>query len=135
MHQTPPDLSWMSGSWAGEVWGGRMEEHWTSQDAGTLLGMNRLVREGRTVHKEFMWIESTDKGTSLSVRVFRQPEETVVFHLVESRPQEAVFRNPDHIRLSTISYRKDGKMLMIQLTGERSGENYSEEFRLSPATL
>lgn len=107
-----------------------MEEHWTAQSGDTLLGMNRLVRDGKTVHKEFIWIETTEKGTSLSVRVFREPEETVVYALSEIGDRKAVFENVEHRRLFRMTYRLELEALVILLEGERANGSYREEISL-----
>jgi hypothetical protein len=127
------DLSWLTGTWLGNVWGGEMEEHWTSQSGGTLLGMNRVVRDGKTVHKEFIFIESTENGTSLSVSLFRQPEETVHYCLSDTGDRKAVFSNREHSRLQKISYRRHENDLVITLEGERAQMPFRDEITLRPA--
>jgi hypothetical protein len=129
--QPAPDLNWMAGQWSGAVWGGRMEEHWTTQEGGSLLGMNRVVKDGKTVHKEFIWIEVSEAGTTLNVQVFRDPVETVPYKLIRVEKNLAIFSNPQHARLTTMTYRRTGAELSITLEGTRKEQPYKEEIKLT----
>jgi hypothetical protein len=55
-------LAWLSGTWVFESDEGVEEEHWSSPRGGMLLGHNRTVRAGRTVHFEFLRIEQREHG-------------------------------------------------------------------------
>ena len=124
-----PDLTWLSGEWTGDVWGGRMVELWSAFDGGTSLAYNRLIKNGVTAHKEFIWID-LGPPVKLSVHVFREPEETIVYELVESGAHRAVFENQNHVRLQRMTYKRAGSFLTILLEGDRKGGRFQEEIVL-----
>ena len=130
-----PDLSWITGSWRMEKWGGLMEEHWTSAFGDSLQGMNRVVRDGKVVHREFMWIQEEDGGVFLSILLPNRSLEPIRYRLTEACDREAVFENPEHERLSRMVYRRDGEKLDIRVFGVREGSSFEDTFLLSPTSL
>ena len=119
----------MSGTWVGEVWGGLMTEQWSPLDGGTMLAWNRMIKDGKTAHREFISIVIGDP-TTLTVQVFHQPEEMVTYNLVRSEGREAVFENLDHERLQRMIYRRERDRVMILLEGRRKGEPFRDEIVL-----
>ncbi len=59
---TVDQLAWLSGCWASAAGEPGSEEHWMQPAAGTMLGMNRFVRQGQTVAFEFMRIYEDAKS-------------------------------------------------------------------------
>ena len=49
-------LGWLAGCWAAEKGEAGSVEHWLPLAGGTMLGIGRTVRNGRTVEHEFMQI-------------------------------------------------------------------------------
>jgi hypothetical protein len=95
-----------------------------------LLGTNRVVRDGKTVHKEFIWIETTKEGATLTVQVFREPAETVKYRLASTGSNTATFQNLEHKRLQTMRYTRAGAELTILLSGLRKEKEFEEEIKL-----
>lgn len=134
--QAPADLSWMAGSWATDKWGGRMEEHWTASAGDTLVGVNRLVAEGKTPHREFLAIETKDGKTTLTVILpLRKPLAEVIYTLKEHSANRAVFVNPDHARLHTMTYWREGADLRCRIEGTRSEKPFSDDFHFKPSKI
>lgn len=132
------DLNWMAGSWRGDVWGGVMEEHWTNSNGDTLVGMNRVVKDGKTMHREFLSIETRDGAAVMTVFIARKvdgPISPTDFTLTESEPNHVVFENPDHERLSRITYDRTGDAMHIRLEGKRNGEPFLDELDLTGYSL
>lgn len=50
------NLSWLSGCWAREQGEPGSGEMWTAPAGGTMLGISRTIRAGKTVEHEFMQI-------------------------------------------------------------------------------
>ena len=46
-------MSWITGDWAGPMWGGTFHAHYASPAAGRLLSESELVKDDRVVHYEF----------------------------------------------------------------------------------
>lgn len=124
-------LAWLSGCWAaegGEVGSG---ENWTSVAGGTLLGVGRTVRKGRTVETEFMTISLyTDDGRlAYSARPSGQPP--VTFLQTRLTANEVVFENLLHDFPQRVAYRLEGKRLKARIEGPRGGENKVIEFPMA----
>lgn len=64
------DLSWLEGHWRGEALGGRIEETWTAPSGGSMLGMFKHVKDGRTVFYEIFAIVPDSGGVALRLKHF-----------------------------------------------------------------
>jgi hypothetical protein len=86
---TLPVMSWLAGQWTGGGLGGQVEEIWSQPQAGAMMGMFRLVREGKTSFYELMTLVEENGSLSLRVKHFNpdltgweEKGETVDFPLV-----------------------------------------------------
>jgi hypothetical protein len=64
---TLADMAWLAGHWTGEALGGQSEEIWSEPAGGAMMGMYRLVRDGKPVFYELLTIVE-EKG-SLMLRL------------------------------------------------------------------
>lgn len=125
-------LAWFAGSWETDDHGRYVEEHWTRLAGGTMLGMSRTVREGKTIAFEFIRLESRPDGIFYVAQPQGRPP--VDFKLAELQGQEATFVNPAHgDHLKKIVYRKnsDGS-LTARIEGENGGQAFSQEWLYQP---
>lgn len=117
-------LSWLSGSWTNESATEMTEEHWSEPRGGTLIGMNRTVVDGRTVHFESLRIEQRADGIFYVAAPVGQP--TAEFRLAASTsPRTAVFENLERTEFpQRITYRRAGDVLhaRVEGPGERAAE-------------
>lgn len=92
---TVEPLAWLGGCWAADGGEPGSVEHWLAPAGGTLLGVSRTVRNGRTVAHEFMLIRRNAAGT---VEYVASPsgQKTTAFALVRVADGEAVFENLQH---------------------------------------
>jgi Domain of unknown function (DUF6265) len=97
-------LAWLSGCWAQTRPDGLTEEHWMKPSGGTMLGMSRTVRGGRTTEFEFLQIKEVDGKLAYVARPSGQAEAT--FPLKSMTDVETVFENPTHDFPQRIIYRK-----------------------------
>lgn len=114
------DLAWMSGCWAsvgGEAGSG---ETWTAPAGGTLLGVSRTVKGGKTVAHEFMQIRETGPG-QIAFIALPSGQKEANFPLVRLSGQEAVFENPQHDFPQRVIYRRDGDSLTGRIEGSIGG--------------
>jgi hypothetical protein len=100
---TPPlawidAVAWLAGHWQGEGLGGFNEEVWAPPQAGAMMGMYRLVREGRTAFFEILTITEDAGGLVLRIKHFHpdlkgweERDEVVTFPLVKLEPDAAYF--------------------------------------------
>src|SRR5688572_5469390 len=78
-------LSWMAGCWELSVPQRQMTiaEHWMKPSGGTLIGMSRTVRGGKTTGFEFIRIVTSEAGIDYVAKPSSSNEETA-FKLVKS---------------------------------------------------
>ena len=55
-------LDWIAGCWTMASGQTAIEEHWMKPAGGTMLGMSRTVRDGKTTEYEFLQIRETANG-------------------------------------------------------------------------
>lgn len=122
---TVTDLQWLAGCWASEGGEHGSGEHWTTPAGGTMLGVARTIRDGKTVSFEWLRIVETAEG---SLRYLARPEggAETGFELVERQggagQDEAVaFANPAHDFPQRIAYRRRGDRLEAEISGEVRG--------------
>lgn len=121
---TVEDFSWLAGHWLGEGLGGTVEEVWAPPLGGQMLGMFRLIREGKPVFEELMLITTQEGVVTLKVKHFtpefvgwESKEEAVDFKLERLRNREAFFkglviRRPqdDSLEITVTIRHKDGSV-------------------------
>jgi uncharacterized protein YfiM (DUF2279 family) len=121
----PQAPGWMAGSWTGVQDGLAMEEVWTAVDGGSMLGLHRDVKDGRTVSFEFLRIEASPEGVTYWASPQGRP--ATPFRLVESASGRVVFENTEHAYPRRILYwlSKDGN-LNAKIEGVRDGRPAAE---------
>ena len=130
---TVEDLGWLAGCWAtigGEDGSG---EQWTRPAGGTMLGVNRTVKNSGTVAYEFMQIRETgDNRIEYVARPSGQAGATFV--LMKLSEGEAVFENSGHDFPQRIIYQlaEDGSLL-ARIEGERDGNLRGVDFPMRRA--
>lgn len=67
---TISDMAWLAGHWAGEALGGLSEEIWSDPGAGSMMGMYRLIRDGRPVFYELLTIVEENGSLILRLKHF-----------------------------------------------------------------
>lgn len=113
-------LAWLSGCWTQAQKDGTTEEHWMKPAGGTMLGMSRTVRGGRTTEYEFLQIRD-EKGTLAYVaRPSGQPE--AIFPLKTAGTGEVIFENPQHDFPQRIMYRRTSTGVTARIEGTRNGQ-------------
>jgi hypothetical protein len=83
------DMAWLAGHWTGEALGGISEEIWSSPRNGVMMGMYRLVRNGKPIFYELLTI--AEENGSLMIRLkhfnadltgWEEKDKTIDFPLV-----------------------------------------------------
>lgn len=120
-------LAWMSGNWVGVNGQTEMEEQWTTPKGGSLLGVHRDVRSGRTISFEFMRIQQDAGGITFWGSPGGKP--AVPFRAIETSSQRIVFENKEHDFPQRVIYwlTADG-MLHAKIEGTMNGKLESEEW-------
>ena len=129
--QTPASpldrLEWLSGCWARARPDGMTEEHWMKPLGGTMLGMGRTVRGGRTSEFEFLQIREVGGRLAYIARPSGQPENT--FFLKGAPGDELVFEDLAHDFPQRVIYRhKADGSLAARIEGTLNGTPRSVDY-------
>lgn len=122
------ELGWLAGCWAREDAEPGSGEHWMPPAGGTLLGLSRTVKAGKTVEYEFVVIRETAPG-KLAYIAHPSGQSPATFPLLRLTESEVVFENLEHDFPQRIIYRleKDGH-LRARIEGLRKGEVRGVDF-------
>lgn len=123
-------LSWLAGCWVAEGAEAGSGEHWMPLAGGTMLGVARTVKGGRTVSWEFMQIREVAAGR---VEFVAQPggQRETTFVLARAGDDEVTFENLQHDFPQRITYRlQPGQRLAARIEGLRNGTLRSLDFPL-----
>lgn len=123
-------LAWLAGCWSSERGEPGTGEQWMPLAGGTLLGVSRTVKNGRTVETEFMQIRTT---TENRVVYIAEPggQKKVAFELLRQDEREVVFENLAHDFPQRVIYRRgEGGRLAARIEGLRDGTLRGVDFPL-----
>ncbi|GAB5409903.1 MAG: hypothetical protein BalsKO_22680 [Balneolaceae bacterium] len=117
--QSLSDLSWMAGYWTSSEKGTTMEELWTIESGGLMLGLHRDVFSNGRSSFEFLNISKIEN----KITYIAQPRggTGTHFHLIEVSDSRAVFENLEHDFPQRIIYSREGNKLIARIEDE-SGE-------------
>jgi Domain of unknown function (DUF6265) len=104
---TVQDLTWLAGRWTGAGLGGVCEEAWSDPEGGAMMGMFRLVRDGKVVFYEFLTL--VEHGGSLLLKLkhfnpdltgWEEKADFVKFRLLKT--------SPDAIHFDGLTFKRAG---------------------------
>lgn len=122
------ELAWLAGCWASEGAEPGSGEQWMAPAGGTLLGMSRTVKGGKTVAHEFVEIREIEPGR-LAYIAHPSGQAEASFPLVRLTASEVVFENPEHDFPQRILYRlEEGGLLRARIEGLRNGQLKGVDF-------
>jgi uncharacterized protein YciI len=131
-------FAWMVGCWetqAGAATGAAItREHWMAEAGGMMLGMSRMLREGRVLNHEAIRIELDSDGVPVYVpKPSGQAEAR--FRLQSDAEGKLVFENLKHDFPQRIIYQPtaEGGML-ARIEGERNGKLRAVDFPMRRAS-
>lgn len=114
-------LAWLGGCWKSETAEPGSGEHWLPLAGGTLLGVSRTVKQGKTVEFEFMQIRAVENG-ELAFIAMPSGQKAVVFPLLRLGERDVVFENPQHDFPQRVIYQIEGETkLRARIEGMRRG--------------
>ncbi len=127
------DLAWLSGCWDMSNQETGSGEQWMPPAGGTMLGVNRTVRDSKTVAFEFMRIVERNDG-ELEFIASPSGQSTTSFLLVSLNNGEVIFENPDHDFPQRIIYRLlSDEDLLGRIEGTINGEQRTVDFPMKRA--
>ena len=140
---TIDDLAWMAGSWAGQVDGDPVDEHWTSPAGGMMMGMFRWLKNDRLYYSELLVIEPAAEGLVLRLKHFdpglngwEEKGMAIDYPLVKLCNHEATFERGGSFRSTQFVYKRSGEHELLVTTLDRKGTAVTRhEFRYSRQEL
>lgn len=115
------DLKWMAGCWTSEGKEFGSGETWLMPAGGTMLGVSRTVKAGKTVAFEFMQIRQNQEGKLVFIALPSGQRETT-FVATTSSSEHVIFENPRHDFPQSIAYRKSGPdTIVARIEGTHDG--------------
>jgi hypothetical protein len=114
-------LAWLGGCWQSEGGEPGSVEQWLPLAGGSLLGVSRTVKEGKTVAYEFMDIRAQADGTlAFHAHPSGRPADT--FPALRLTDTEVVFENLQHDFPQRVVYAVEGgNKLNARIEGLRNG--------------
>lgn len=120
-------LDWIAGCWSRTSAETHVEEHWMAPAGGTMLGMARTVRSGKTTEYEFLQIRDVNGTLAYVARPSGQAEAT--FPLKTLTAREIVFEDPAHDFPQRVIYRRnDDGSLTARIEGTMNGQARGVDF-------
>jgi hypothetical protein len=129
------DLAWLEGRWVGKGLGGTVEEVWTPPLGDSMMGMFRLVKDGKVVFSEHCFITEVDGSILLKLKHFdrelkgwEDKDASVKFPLAKLEPNTAYFDGATFRRSGD-----DTLQVFVAIRNKKTGEVREEEFRYQRA--
>lgn len=122
-------LAWLAGCWSNPQGDAGSGEYWQPLAGGTMLGVGRLVRDGKTVEYEFLRLHSDEHGKVVYTATPSRQAETD-FIATRIADGSATFENPAHDFPQKITYSRTRPAgLSVRIEGERQAGRRAFEFR------
>lgn len=124
-------LRWLSGCWAADGQEQGSIEYWMVPAGGSMFGVTRTVRDGKTTTYEYMRI-TTDSVGSIVFVASPAGQETAAFTLKYLSDTEVAFENPQHDFPQIIIYRLvQPNHLVGRIEGTVDGKARSVDFPMT----
>jgi hypothetical protein len=125
--QSPIDrLAWLHGCWQTTGSPSLVEEQWMAPRGGTMIGMGRTVRDGRTTEYELVVLKEQDGRLAYEAHPSGQP--AAVFLSREISDTSVVFENAQHDFPQRVGYRRSESGLAAWIEGTLKGQMRRVDF-------
>ncbi len=138
------DLAWLAGHWVDDAEGNLSEETWGPPAGDCMIGMWRLVINGKAKLYELLTITAEGDQTVMRLRHFdrsgkawEDKESPLTLPLVGWKNREAVFQGKEGDGILRITYRRvdDNTLLSIVEEGASEDKLQRNEFRFRRKSL
>jgi Domain of unknown function (DUF6265) len=130
---TIADMAWLAGHWTGQALGGTSEEMWSPPAHGTMMGMYRLLKDGKPVFYELLTLVEENGSLVLRLKHFHanlagweEKDQSLAFPLVAKEPGAMHFdgmsfhpQGRDGLTVHLAIGQKDGKVREETFTYKR----------------
>ena len=120
-------LAWMTGTWAGPVGGGVLEENWTVPKAGAIQALVRMTADGKTSMVELIVIEEEAGTLVLRLQQWdpglkpRTPAPSTM-KLLELGERSVTFEAVSAAQFAKLGYARDGDSFTISIEDAAGGK-------------
>jgi hypothetical protein len=104
---TLADMAWLAGHWVGPAFGGEAEEIWSPPKAGAMMGMYRLMRDGKPVFYELLTLVEESGSLILRLKHFN-PDLTGWEEKLQTIDFRLVGRAEGIVQFDGMSFHRDG---------------------------
>jgi Domain of unknown function (DUF6265) len=120
-YQDLNDVAWLTGCWSQRTaTGTTTDEQWMAPSGGSMMGMSRNVRDGRTVGYEF--VRLVQREGVLVFMAMPSGQAPAEFSGTSVSDQGFVVENPDHDFPKRIEYLKNGPdSLIANVSADENG--------------
>jgi hypothetical protein len=132
---TVGDMAWFAGKWTGTGLGGVTEETWSAPADGAMMGMFRLVKDGKVVFYEFLTLVEEEGSLALKLKHFNpdltgweEKADSVKFRLLQIAPTMIQFGGLTFKRVG------DHTLEVFLAIRTRDGSVREEAFKMMRAT-
>lgn len=122
------NISWISGNWKGEAFGGITEENWSKPSGGSMMATFKLIDKGTVVFYEIEIIREIENTLILQLKHFNNDlkgwetkDETIDFPLKEITTNKVIFDgmtfekvNDNEMNVYVDIHQKDGTIENIK---------------------
>jgi hypothetical protein len=120
------NFSFLTGNWVGESDGVFVDEYWSPATGDSMVGMFRIIKNGKIQLYELLAIELDGVSPVLrlrhySPRLVGREQEAITFKVAKSNETEAVFVRAD-LESTKLIYRKKGNDA-LEAVLEKAGED------------
>ena len=91
-------ITWLEGHWKGHAGGSEIEEIWSNEKAGAMMGMFRSYENGTVSFYEFMTIQEVESSLKLNIKHFtrdmigwEEKDESAEFDLLKVTANKVYF--------------------------------------------
>jgi uncharacterized protein DUF6265 len=113
-------VAWLHGCWQTTGAGSTVEEQWMAPRGGTMIGMGRTVRGGKTTEYELVVLREQDGRLAYEAHPSGQP--SAVFLSREITDTSVVFENAEHDFPQRVGYRRSESGLAAWIEGTVKGQ-------------
>jgi hypothetical protein len=126
-------LTWLAGTWAGSLGeGAYSEETWSTPAGACMVGMWRLVKDGKPRVLELLTLTVEDGAVVMRLRhhdgslvAWEEKDAPLALELVKKGDREAVFEGKEDGKPLRLTYRRTGDRLDVVLEKPDAREQYS----------
>ena len=125
-------MSWLAGTWTGSGLGGENEEIWSAPRHGVMIGMYRMIKDGKPVFYELLTLSEVEGSLEIRLKHFdpklrgweeKEAEAAVVFPYIAQRDGRIYF---DGI---TFEPKGDEVTVYLAIEDRKTGKVREEVFR------